>query len=101
MAGGSLLPRSRLEGRARSGPHLEYERPWEWRGVSCHAGSICRSRASAMWIENRTNPYRTSRARLHMNLHLWPAQERPREKLLAQGARSLSDAELLAVLLGS
>lgn len=29
----------------------------------------------------------------------WPATERPREKLLAQGASTLSDAELLAVLL--
>ncbi len=29
----------------------------------------------------------------------WPAQERPREKLLAQGAGSLSDAELLAIFL--
>lgn len=29
----------------------------------------------------------------------WPAEERPREKLLAQGAASLSDAELLAILL--
>jgi DNA repair protein RadC len=36
-----------------------------------------------------------------MHLHLWPAQERPREKLLAQGAQALSDAELLALLLGS
>ncbi|MFL6622275.1 MAG: DNA repair protein RadC [Sulfurifustis sp.] len=27
----------------------------------------------------------------------WPAAERPREKLLAQGPRSLSDAELLAI----
>ena len=36
-----------------------------------------------------------------MNLHLWPAQERPREKLLAQGAQTLSDAELLALLLGT
>jgi DNA repair protein RadC len=36
-----------------------------------------------------------------MNLHHWPAQERPREKLLAQGAQALSDAELLALLLGS
>ncbi|HEV7433208.1 MAG TPA: UPF0758 domain-containing protein, partial [Steroidobacteraceae bacterium] len=35
-----------------------------------------------------------------MNLHHWPAQERPREKLLAQGAQALSDAELLALLLG-
>jgi DNA repair protein RadC len=29
----------------------------------------------------------------------WPESERPREKLLAQGARALSEAELLAVLL--
>lgn len=31
----------------------------------------------------------------------WPASERPRERLLASGASSLTDAELLAVLLGS
>jgi DNA repair protein RadC len=29
----------------------------------------------------------------------WPANERPREKLLAQGATALSDAELLAIFL--
>lgn len=29
----------------------------------------------------------------------WPADERPREKLLARGAHSLSDAELLAIFL--
>jgi len=29
----------------------------------------------------------------------WPADERPREKLLRQGAESLSDAELLAIFL--
>jgi DNA repair protein RadC len=29
----------------------------------------------------------------------WPATERPRERLLANGAKALSDAELLAVLL--
>ncbi|PIE37327.1 MAG: hypothetical protein CSA54_01590 [Gammaproteobacteria bacterium] len=29
----------------------------------------------------------------------WPAELRPREKLLAQGAQSLSDAELLAIFL--
>lgn len=29
----------------------------------------------------------------------WPADERPREKLLAQGAQGLSDAELLAIFL--
>ena len=31
----------------------------------------------------------------------WPKHERPREKLLAQGAHSLSSAELLAILIGS
>ncbi|MDR2307537.1 MAG: DNA repair protein RadC [Paucimonas sp.] len=36
-----------------------------------------------------------------MNIREWPAEERPREKLLNRGAAILSDAELLAVLLGS
>lgn len=36
-------------------------------------------------------------------LHIrdWPIDERPREKLLARGAGALSDAELLALFLGS
>ncbi len=36
-----------------------------------------------------------------MGIKDWPAAERPREKLLAQGPASLSDAELLALLLGA
>jgi len=36
-----------------------------------------------------------------MRIHDWPSNERPREKLLARGAQSLSDAELLAIFLGS
>jgi DNA repair protein RadC len=36
-----------------------------------------------------------------MHIHDWPEGERPREKLLAFGATRLSDAELLAVFLGS
>ena len=36
-----------------------------------------------------------------MHIREWPAGERPREKLLAQGAGALSDAELLAIVLGS
>jgi len=35
-----------------------------------------------------------------MSIKDWPQNERPREKLLAQGAGALSSAELLAVLLG-
>jgi DNA repair protein RadC len=36
-----------------------------------------------------------------MGIADWPATERPRERLLTNGAATLSDAELLAVLLGS
>lgn len=36
-----------------------------------------------------------------MKIPCWPSAERPREKLLAQGAKSLSHAELLAILLQS
>lgn len=34
-----------------------------------------------------------------MAIHQWPLSERPREKLLRSGAKSLSDAELLAIFL--
>ena len=36
-----------------------------------------------------------------MGIKHWPAMERPREKLLQQGAKALSDAELLSILLGT
>jgi DNA repair protein RadC len=36
-----------------------------------------------------------------MTIRHWPRTERPREKLLERGAHVLSDAELLALLLGS
>jgi len=36
-----------------------------------------------------------------MAIRDWPAEERPREKLLQHGVERLSDAELLAVLFGS
>jgi DNA repair protein RadC len=36
---------------------------------------------------------------LKMSIKNWPVTERPREKLLAQGASHLSDAELLAIFL--
>jgi DNA repair protein RadC len=36
-----------------------------------------------------------------MSIREWPEGERPREKLLARGCGALSDAELIAVLLGS
>lgn len=36
-----------------------------------------------------------------MGISSWPAEDRPREKMLSRGSASLSDTELLAVLLGS
>ena len=36
-----------------------------------------------------------------LTIREWPEAERPREKLLKRGAHALSDAELLALLLGS
>ncbi len=38
---------------------------------------------------------------IKQSIKAWPEQERPRERLLAQGAQSLSDAELLAIFLRS
>lgn len=37
----------------------------------------------------------------HHAIHQWPAHERPRERLLEHGPATMSDAELLALLLGS
>lgn len=36
-----------------------------------------------------------------LNIKDWAVEDRPREKLLSKGTRSLTDAELLAILIGS
>jgi DNA repair protein RadC len=36
-----------------------------------------------------------------MAIREWPVDERPRERLLGRGPEALSDAELLAVIIGS
>ena len=36
-----------------------------------------------------------------LNINQWAAEDRPREKMMALGAQALSDAELLAILVGS
>jgi len=36
-----------------------------------------------------------------LNIKEWAAEDRPREKLTRNGSRSLSDAELIAILIGS
>jgi len=37
----------------------------------------------------------------HISINHWAEEDRPREKLLTQGRRALSDAELMAILIGS
>lgn len=37
----------------------------------------------------------------HISISQWAEEDRPREKLLLQGRRALSDAELIAILIGS
>ncbi|QCK13922.1 RadC family protein [Mangrovivirga cuniculi] len=37
----------------------------------------------------------------HLNIRSWAEEDRPREKLLTKGKSTLSDAELLAILIGS
>jgi DNA repair protein RadC len=44
---------------------------------------------------------RDARGPRSMTIRDWPKSERPREKLLERGASAVSDAELLAILLGS
>ena len=47
-------------------------------------------------------PKRPAKApRRTLTIRDWPESERPREKLLERGAQALSDAELIALLLGS
>ena len=36
-----------------------------------------------------------------LNINEWAVEDRPREKMMAHGAGALSDAELLAILIGS
>lgn len=36
-----------------------------------------------------------------LNIKEWAVEDRPREKMLTRGARSLTDAELIAILIGS
>lgn len=42
-----------------------------------------------------------SEEKKYLNIKDWSAQDQPREKLLAQGRKALSDAELIAILIGS
>lgn len=49
----------------------------------------------------RPLPFPFHQAAPYMHIRNWPVDERPRERLLAHGAGALSDAQLLAIFLGS
>ncbi len=51
-------------------------------------------------MDELTEPVRAE-PREGSNINLWPRAERPRERLLELGPQALSDAELLAVLIGT
>ena len=42
-----------------------------------------------------------SEERFRLNINQWAEEDRPREKMMMRGAGALSDAELLAILIGS
>ena len=42
-----------------------------------------------------------SKKKKYLNIKEWSSQDRPREKLLEQGRKALTDAELIAILIGS
>ena len=50
--------------------------------------------------ETSANPERTQNTARN-GIRFWPESERPREKFLTRGAETLSDAELLAIILNS
>jgi DNA repair protein RadC len=51
--------------------------------------------------QSRKKPVNPQSAPRTLTIRNWPKSERPREKLLERGPQALSDAELLALLLGS
>lgn len=54
-----------------------------------------------MTKENRKEDKVKETAYYHTRIKDWPEDERPREKLIKRGVDALSDAELLAILIGS
>jgi len=79
------------------GKALTLRPPALWTDTSMHptANLPATTLAAAVSPKDPGSPQRA------LTIRDWPRSERPREKLLEQGAGALSDAELLALLLGS
>src|SRR5690606_33115038 len=92
--------------------HSRMRRPSRRRTVPLVGGVRPAIRATAYPMARRVPAARPGRARWNagmqtslprtaMHIREWPLHERPREKLVLRGASALSDAELLAIFLGS
>src|SRR5688500_1714797 len=51
--------------------------------------------------DDRLARWMGAKVEARMSIRHWPERDRPREKLLKVGATALSEAELLAILLGA
>lgn len=52
-------------------------------------------------MPNTTNPHVQLKEASYLKIQDWAQEDRPREKLMQKGAGALSEAELIAILLGS
>ncbi|MFN0049575.1 MAG: DNA repair protein RadC [Cytophagales bacterium] len=52
-------------------------------------------------MEEKESPYQKLPSKKSLNIKDWAEEDRPREKFLLKGKSSLSDAELIAILIGS
>ena len=51
-------------------------------------------------MDGRTNG-QTGKQNMKLTINHWAEEDRPREKMMSLGAEALSNAELLAILIGS
>src|SRR3990170_3469116 len=81
--------------------HSSRRRPERGTAAAIGLGKHLRGRGSAAYPAVLPRAAANTFREHAMHIRDWPATERPREKLLARGAPVLSDAELLAIFLGS
>lgn len=66
----------------------------------CGVSTLCKT-TNGMKENNDNNNSKLASLNSKLNINQWAEEDRPREKLAAMGAESLTNAELLAILIGS
>ena len=66
----------------------------------CGVSTLCKT-TNGMKENNDNNDSKLSSLNSKLSINQWAEEDRPREKLAAMGAESLTNAELLAILIGS